>query len=64
VDQYLRYVDEYTRSGQKESFIENNHVLCSFSKQEMEALLQGSPLTLIEDAPNFEERSFVTVAKR
>jgi hypothetical protein len=30
----------------------------------MEALLQGSPLTLIEDAPNFEERSFVTVAKR
>ena len=55
---------EHLRLGTKESFDDHGHILRAFSKDEIKSLLKEGPLTFIEHAPNFEKRSFVTIAEK
>ncbi|OGJ59763.1 hypothetical protein A2881_00635 [Candidatus Peribacteria bacterium RIFCSPHIGHO2_01_FULL_55_13] len=53
-------VYEDHRDGQTRSFTDNGHMLRALSKPETEELIRKSPLTFLEHAKNFEERSFMT----
>jgi len=51
-------------NGKKRSFEDKNHILRAFSRDEMKKLIEDSGLKFVENASNFEERSFVTVSKK
>jgi ubiquinone/menaquinone biosynthesis C-methylase UbiE len=55
---------EKAAKGEKEIFEDKNHILRAFSKDEMEELVKKSKLKFIGNFPNFEERSFITVAQK
>jgi len=57
-------VYEHVQGDQKESFRDADHILRAFSKDEIEQLLAKSPLAFVEHQPNFEEKSFVTLAQK
>jgi len=58
-----RCIYQETIGGEKTIFRDDNHILRSFTKKEMEALIKKSGLHFVKDVSNFERRSFITIAK-
>lgn len=56
---YEKIADE-----EKETFEDKDHILRAFSKDEMKRLVEQSKLKFIGNFPNFEERSFITIAQK
>ena len=51
-------------NGDKRLYEDKNHILRAFSKEEMKNLIEELNLEFIENATNFEKKSFITVARK
>jgi ubiquinone/menaquinone biosynthesis C-methylase UbiE len=57
-------VYERITGARSSRYVDKGHLLRSFSKTEVEKLIRKSELDFISHYPNFEKRSFVTVARK
>lgn len=51
-------------NGKKESYEDKNHILRGFSREEMKKIIEKNKLRFIENASNFENKSFITLAQK
>jgi len=49
--------------GDRKKYRDSNHILRAFTREEIKGLVERSGLGLVKHAPNFEKRSFVTIAR-
>lgn len=50
-------------NGKKDVYEDNNHILRAVTKEEIKKLVEKAGLKFIKNAPNFEKRSFITLAQ-